>query len=102
MIAVECHRCDEELDEPGAVVISPPEVNGRCTKYHLCAPCFEHVLQTAMSDAPPRAYVLVSEDDIDGAGYYDDDYCLTCDHLAHEGPCQHVDGPGQRCRCGLR
>lgn len=33
--------CDQELDEPGALVFSPPTKTGRVRKRHLCVGCSE-------------------------------------------------------------
>lgn len=44
-----CSRCLQELDQPGAVVLSPPRVTetdpvwGMVLKRHLCVECYEHL-----------------------------------------------------------
>jgi len=44
MIEVKCCRCLELLDEPGALVFSPPVPNEKfgdvCAKDHLCVDCY--------------------------------------------------------------
>lgn len=39
MIAVTCFVCEEELDEPGALVFGPPSPTGLVRKRHLCRNC---------------------------------------------------------------
>lgn len=36
MIAVKCAVCGRELDEPGAILLSPPDKNDNVVKFHLC------------------------------------------------------------------
>jgi len=31
-----CDRCREPLEAPGALLFSPPNQHGECTKFHLC------------------------------------------------------------------
>lgn len=42
-IAVVCVSCRKELDEPGGVILSPPDEMQRVTKYHACVKCFEYL-----------------------------------------------------------
>lgn len=45
-IVVSCERCSQELDTPGAVLISPPYTIGsieHVQKMHLCVRCFRIV-----------------------------------------------------------
>lgn len=37
---VECARCDEELNEPGAILFGPPDSDGLLYKRHLCSTCY--------------------------------------------------------------
>jgi hypothetical protein len=39
VIKVDCAGCGEELDRPGAVLLSKPLADGTCRKRHLCATC---------------------------------------------------------------
>lgn len=41
MIAVDCYVCGRELNEPGALMFSPPdpEHDDRVAKVHLCVGC---------------------------------------------------------------
>lgn len=48
MIRVDCHICEKELDSPGAVMITPPNVNV-CVKLHVCRPCWKQ-LGTIMNE----------------------------------------------------
>lgn len=36
MLKVRCIVDNEELNEPGAILLSPPDKDGRCRKYHIC------------------------------------------------------------------
>ncbi len=43
MIAVDCVMCEEELEQPGGLLISPPEGKGKDVRYrklHICRDCF--------------------------------------------------------------
>lgn len=38
---IDCDRCGSELNEPSALVFSPPSKFGNAvTKYHICEDCF--------------------------------------------------------------
>lgn len=38
---IDCNKCGLSLDEPGALVFSPPSKFGSAvTKYHICESCF--------------------------------------------------------------
>jgi len=43
MLKVYCYICDKELNEPGAILFSPPRQD-QCLKYHICESCFKGVL----------------------------------------------------------
>jgi hypothetical protein len=43
-----CDKCSAELKEPGAVVLTPPNPLGRCTKGHLCVRCFDDFMTWLM------------------------------------------------------
>ena len=53
MIAVECIKCDKELDKPGGILLAPPEnsVFTTVAKYHLCEECFEEVADFIQGNA---------------------------------------------------
>jgi hypothetical protein len=38
-----CKRCKREINQPAALVISPPEPGDLVAKYHLCVGCFIEV-----------------------------------------------------------
>jgi hypothetical protein len=44
MIKVFCRKCKQSLQEPGGLIISPPETEGRYSskvyKMHLCLQCY--------------------------------------------------------------
>lgn len=40
-----CNICKDQLRVPGALLFSPPEKDGRCQKWHLCAACFMVALE---------------------------------------------------------
>ena len=39
-LIVNCLVTGEELDEPGAIIISPPDDLGYCQKFHISAKAF--------------------------------------------------------------
>lgn len=42
-IEIKCDKCQEELNEPGGLVFSPPSPCGghdECIKHHLCKKCY--------------------------------------------------------------
>ena len=41
MIKPKCDKCLEELDEFGAIVLSPPDSVNMVRKFHLCVTCYE-------------------------------------------------------------
>lgn len=43
MLTIKCFRCHQHLEEPGALLFSPPE-GARVDKYHLCVACWDEVL----------------------------------------------------------
>jgi len=40
-----CKRCKGKIEEPGAIMISPPDKDDFCKKYHICSECFPEVLR---------------------------------------------------------
>lgn len=50
-LIVECTICGEELTEPGAVLIGPPDDKSQCIKEHICVGCYP-VLQHTISCGP--------------------------------------------------
>lgn len=46
MIRVVCDKCSKELDEPGALVFSPPrDPFESCVKFHICHTCWLKLLK---------------------------------------------------------
>jgi hypothetical protein len=44
VIKVNCAGCSKELEEPGALIFSPPTYPvGDCEKFHICASCWDGV-----------------------------------------------------------
>jgi hypothetical protein len=43
MIKPICYRCKKELDDYGAILLSPPDGGGRVYKGHICKECYVHV-----------------------------------------------------------
>ena len=39
-IVVVCSRCDDELEETGAILFGPPDIQGFSHKDHLCQSCY--------------------------------------------------------------
>lgn len=44
-ISPKCICCKKEFDEFGAILISPPDHSGKYNKHHICAFCYNSVLQ---------------------------------------------------------
>lgn len=42
-IKPKCDKCKKELDDFGAILLSPPDKENKVVKYHLCKKCFEDV-----------------------------------------------------------
>jgi len=42
-IKPKCDRCKEELEEFGAILLSPPDAESKVKKFHLCKKCYEEV-----------------------------------------------------------
>jgi len=41
MIKPKCDICKKELDNFGGLIFSPPNVDGKVDKFHVCKDCFE-------------------------------------------------------------
>lgn len=48
-IDVTCRRCKAELQEPGALVFSPPMEAGMVVKHHLCVKCWKVVAEIVVT-----------------------------------------------------
>jgi hypothetical protein len=49
-IQPKCDKCKKELEEFGAVLLSPPDNNGLVKKFHLCRECYNLVLNEIISN----------------------------------------------------
>jgi len=38
-----CKICKNELNEFGAILLSPPDSNNKVKKFHLCVKCFNNL-----------------------------------------------------------
>jgi DNA-directed RNA polymerase subunit RPC12/RpoP len=46
MLDLKCDQCGRELQEPGALVFSPPKGQGWLVeKYHLCVDCWAQIAE---------------------------------------------------------
>lgn len=45
MIKIKCVACGEELEELGAILLSPPNFKGYVKKRHLCRHCYKMQLK---------------------------------------------------------
>lgn len=44
MLKIDCRRCGAELDEPGGILLGPPDdAIGDVRKTHVCEPCYAEV-----------------------------------------------------------
>jgi hypothetical protein len=50
-LKIRCERCEVELEEPGALLFSPPDSSGSCTKKHYCVKCYVAIHNFCL---PPR------------------------------------------------
>jgi len=39
-----CEKCGEELEEFGAILLSPPDSEGKVKKHHICKKCYEEMI----------------------------------------------------------
>jgi len=42
-ITPKCDKCGMELDEFGAILLSPPNDNSEVEKLHICKNCYEEI-----------------------------------------------------------
>ena len=43
-LVVRCNWCFAILEEPGALVFTPPDPHGQCKKIHVCVGCYARVI----------------------------------------------------------
>lgn len=36
-----CDKCKIELEDYGAILLSPPDENNKVTKFHICKECYK-------------------------------------------------------------
>lgn len=36
-----CDKCGNELNEFGAILLSPPDIENKVRKFHLCVDCYK-------------------------------------------------------------
>ena len=41
-----CDKCKEELNEFGAILLSPPDKDKKVKKFHLCKKCYQEISST--------------------------------------------------------
>jgi len=51
-IHTSCDRCDDEINVPGAILLSPPSRDHLCLELHLCVKCYEQI-RSDMEDYTP-------------------------------------------------
>jgi len=44
VITVYCKKCNGELSQPGAILLSPPDDFGLVYKHHLCVTCWSKIM----------------------------------------------------------
>lgn len=44
-IQPKCDKCNNELQEFGAILLSPPREDGTVKKFHLCRDCYDLILE---------------------------------------------------------
>ena len=52
MIKPICDKCNKELLEPGAILLSPPDKKGWVRKYHICVGCYKEIKPTQKQSPP--------------------------------------------------
>lgn len=38
-----CNKCKKELDDFGAILLSPPDESGKVKKFHICRDCYNQL-----------------------------------------------------------
>jgi hypothetical protein len=41
-----CDKCHKELDDFGAIILSPPNEHSEVKKLHICKTCYEEIIST--------------------------------------------------------
>lgn len=56
VLVIRCNWCFAIWEEPGALVITPPDKAGGCTKIHVCVACYARVIHPGPRDANSDAH----------------------------------------------
>ena len=40
-----CNQCKKELEDFGAILLSPPDKDNKVKKYHLCKDCYNEMVK---------------------------------------------------------
>lgn len=43
-IKPKCDKCKKELEDYGAILLSPPDDEEKVKKYHLCKECYKKII----------------------------------------------------------
>jgi len=95
-----CSICKRELFEPGAIVLGPPDKEGKVKKYHVCKePCWslmEQIVNYKPFEEHPDASMLFAKAEVEV------DMCLffesAIDPEENKGTCELTGGD---CTIGL-
>lgn len=49
-LVIKCNKCYGVLDSPGALMFTPPDQLGQCTKLHLCVFCWREAIEWLLED----------------------------------------------------
>ncbi len=41
-----CDKCKKELEDFGAILLSPPDENDKVRKFHLCKSCYQDTVNS--------------------------------------------------------
>ena len=103
MIKVNCFKCEKELKELGAIVLSPPS-GDICFKFHLCQSCYINIKVTELPNNfcfAPRQ--VAPEQHQEETNYCEckqpmnlpeNNWCLRCSR-----PVKDWEAPDVRCDC---
>ena len=46
-----CDKCKKELNDPGALLFSPPDSSANVRKFHICKGCYDQIKKELEADA---------------------------------------------------
>lgn len=55
-----CFACNDELLEPGGILLEPPDEDERATKHHLCVECCEVLVGALGESNPSKLGVIIA------------------------------------------